>query len=64
MNLLSKPLTEAEIRNTLDMLEGNIARIRVSDSPEEIVCMLGFATSRLSMLAYSRIKGLGGNKEV
>ena len=46
----------------LDMLEGNISRICVSDSPEEIICQLAFASERLHILAYSRIKEL--NKEV
>ena len=40
------------------MLDGCICRICVSDDPEEIVSMLGFATDYLSMLAYSRMKQL------
>ena len=58
MRLLDKPLTREEKRKTLDMLEGNISRICVSDDPEEIVKSLGFAIDRLSMIAYSRIKEL------
>ena len=58
MKLLDKPLTQQEKRNMLDMLDGNIARICVSDDPEEIVKSLGFATDRLSMIAYSRLKEL------
>lgn len=30
----------------------------MSDDPEEIVSMLGFATDYISMLAYSRMKQL------
>ena len=58
MRLLDKPYTQQEKRSELDMLDGNIARICVSDDPEEIVKSLGFATNRLSMIAYSRIKEL------
>lgn len=58
MRLLDKSLTTQEKRNELDMLEGNIARIAVSDNVEEVVAQLGFAIDRLSLLAYSRIKEL------
>lgn len=58
MYLLDKPLTQREREDILRMLDGNICRICVSDDPEEIIKMLGFATDRLSMLAYSRIKTL------
>jgi len=63
MMLLDKPFTKEEIRNTLDMLDGNISRICVSDNAEEIVRSLGFAINRLSMIAYSRVKQLSVNKE-
>ena len=56
MRLLDKSLTTQEKKNELDMLEGNIARIAVSDNVEEVVAQLGFAIDRLSLLAYSRIK--------
>lgn len=58
MRLLDNPLTQQEKRNILDMLDGNIARICVSDDSVEIVKSLGFAIDRLSMIAYSRIKEL------
>lgn len=58
MRLLDKPLSQKEIQNNLDMLDGNISRICCSNNPEEIVRSLGFATERLSMVAYSRIKEL------
>lgn len=58
MRLLDKPLTPKEKDFTLDMVKGEICRICISDDPEEIVKMLGFATSNLSMVAYSRIKEL------
>ena len=50
------------MRSILDALDGNISRICVSDDMEEIVKSLGFAIDRLSMLAYSRVKGIS-NKE-
>lgn len=56
MRLLDKPLNCDEIRDLIDRLDGNIARICVSDDPEDIVKSLGFAVDRLSMIAYSRIK--------
>lgn len=58
MRLLDNPLDRDEKRRLLDMLEGNIARICVSDNPEEVVSSLGFAIDRLSLLAYSRVKEL------
>ena len=56
MKLLDKPLSREDRNGIRDMLDGNICRICISDDPEEIVRSLGFATDRLSMLAYSRIK--------
>lgn len=56
MRLLSKPLNRQEMKETLDLLDGNISRICVSDDPEEIMSSLGFAIDRLSMIAYSRFK--------
>lgn len=58
MKLLDKPFTRQEKSNKLDTLQGNIARICVSDDPEEIISSLGFAIDNLSMIAYSRIKEL------
>lgn len=55
MRLIDGPFTEREKREMLNMLNGNVARICVSDDPQEIVQQLGFATDRLSMLAYSRV---------
>ena len=63
MRLLDEPWSPLEIRSQLDSLNGNISRICVSDSTEEIISSLGFATDRLSMLAYSRIKEIS-SKEV
>lgn len=60
MRLLDKPFTEIEKGNTLQMLEGCICRICVSDDPEEIVRMVGFANDYISMLAYSRMIQLKG----
>ena len=55
MKLLDKPFTNIEKDNKLKMLDGCICRICVSDDPEEIVRMLGFANDYISMLAYSRM---------
>lgn len=58
--ILNKPYTRDEKRKILDMLQGNINRISVSDDIEEILCQLNFAVDRLSAVAYSRIKELKG----
>lgn len=55
---LDKPLTNKEKREILDMLNGNINRISVSNDIEEIIYQLNFAVDRLSTIAYSRIKEL------
>lgn len=55
MRLLYKPLDDKEKREMKELLNGNIVRIFLSDDVEEIVSQLGFATERLSMLAYSRV---------
>lgn len=55
MRLLHKPLDNKEKREMKELLDGNIVRIFLSDDVEEIVSQLGFATERLSMLAYSRV---------
>ena len=62
MRLLDAPLNSKEKEQIIEMLKGNISRICVSDSLEEIICQLGFATDRLHLLAYSRIKTLNGEK--
>lgn len=64
MRLLDKSLTTQEKKNELDMLEGNIARIAVSDNVGEVVAQLGFAIDRLSLLAYSRIKEIENKKDI
>lgn len=56
--LLNRPFTNDEKRQILDILQGNINRISVSNDVEEIVCQLNFAVDRLSAVAYSRIKEL------
>ena len=55
MRLLNKPLTRKERQNELDMINGNIARVSVSNDPVEIVAQLGFAIDRLNLVAYSRV---------
>ena len=55
MKILDKPLSKIEKDNKLQMLNGCICRICVSDDPEEIVCMVGFANDYISTLAYSRM---------
>lgn len=61
--LLDRPFTREEKRHILDMLQGNINRISVSNDIEEIVCQLNFAVDRLSAVAYSRIKELTGGED-
>ena len=56
--ILDRPFTTDEKRKILDMLQGNINRISVSNDIEEIVCKLNFAVDRISAVAYSRIKEL------
>lgn len=63
MYLMDKPFSRGEKQHELDMLDGNITRICVSDDPEEIVRSLGFAIDRLSVLAYSRMKEVLGRSE-
>lgn len=58
MRILDAPLNSKEKERIINMLEGNISRICVSNNSEEIICQLGFATDRLHLLAYSRIKKL------
>lgn len=60
--LLDRPFNREEKRQILDMLQGNINRISVSNNIEEIVCQLNFAMDRLSAVAYSRIKELTGEE--
>lgn len=56
MRLLDESLNPKEKERIIEMLKGNISRICVSNNSEEIICQLGFATDRLHLLAYSRIK--------
>lgn len=55
MRLLDKSFNKLEKENELRMLDGCICRICVSDNPLEIVRMVGFANSYISMLAQSRM---------
>ena len=50
MYLFDKPLTHKELKNELDMLEGDISRICVTDNVTEVSTMLGFAVDRLNMI--------------
>lgn len=61
--LLERPFNREEKRQILDMLQGNINRISVSNNIQEIVCQLNFAVDRLSAVAYSRIKELTGEED-
>lgn len=63
MKLLDKPLTQKEIEFKLDLVNGNICRICISDNPEEIIKSLGFAIDGLSMIAYSRVKEISNKEE-
>lgn len=51
---LNRPLTQTEKSYQLDMLQGNINRISVSQDIIEIAQMLDFAIDRLTLIAQSR----------
>lgn len=51
---LNRPLTQTEKSYQLDMLQGNINRISVSQDIVEIAQMLDFAIDRLTLIAQSR----------
>lgn len=53
--LLNKPLSQTEKRYLLDMLQGNINRISVSQDIVEISQMLNYAVDRLTLIAQSRV---------
>ena len=55
MKLLDTPFTPQEKNYYLDMLEGCICRICISNEPSEIIQMLGFANDYLSMLAQNNM---------
>lgn len=55
MKLLDIPFTYQEKNYYLDMLKGCISRICVSDEPNEIIQMLGFANDYLNMLAQNNM---------
>lgn len=52
--ILNKPLSQTEKRYQLDMLQGNINRLAVSQDIVEISQMLNFAVDRLTLIAQSR----------
>lgn len=55
MKLLDIPLTYQEKNYYLDTLNGCISRICVSNEPNEIIRMLGFANDYLNMLAQDNM---------
>lgn len=55
MKLLDTPLTYQEKHFYLDMLNGCISRICISDKPREIIQKLGFANDYLNMLAQDNM---------
>lgn len=63
MRLLDEPISSFQKEEMLRMLEGEKCRICVSDNPEEIIKMLGFAVDNLSMLAYNRMLELKEREE-
>ena len=52
--ILNKPLSQTEKSYQLDMLQGNINRLAVSQDIVEITQMLNFAVGRLTLIAQSR----------
>ena len=63
MRLLDNSFNEIEKDNELRMLDGCICRICVSDNPLEIVRLVGFANSYISMLAQNRMLQLKEREE-
>lgn len=55
-------LTDKERNNLLDMLDGCICRICVSDDELEIVRYIGFANMYISKLAQSNIRSIREKK--
>ena len=53
--ILNKPLTKTEKIYQLDMLQGNINRLAVSQDIVEITQMLNFSVDRLTLIAQSRV---------
>ena len=53
--LMDKSYSRNEKDETLRTIDGCICRICVSDNPLEIVRMVGFANSYISMLAQNRM---------
>ncbi len=53
--ILDVPYTEQEKLDIIDSIDGDIARISVSNDMKEILCHLNFAIDRLTSVAYSRI---------
>lgn len=64
MKLMDETLSRFDKDETLRMLNGCICRICVSDSPLEIVRMVGFANDYISMLAQSEMLELSQNEKV
>lgn len=56
--MIDKPLSRKERDNKIDLLNGCINRICVSDDKLEIVRMMGSAIRCISLLAESRILDL------
>ena len=55
MRLMEQPFSIFEKEETLLMLNGCVARICVSDDALEIIRMVGFANSYISMLAQNNM---------
>lgn len=60
--ILDVPYTEREKMAIFESIDGDIARISVSDDMQEILCHLNFAVDRLISVAYSRIVELTEEK--
>ena len=64
MRLMDKPFTREEKDDALRMLNGCIARICVSDDTLEIIRMVGFANSYISMLAQNNMLRIANTEKV
>lgn len=60
--MLDKPLTRRERDNEINLLEGCINRICITDNEKELIRMIGSANYRISRLAESRSLELEAKK--
>ena len=55
-------MTKHELMNEVDMLQGNINRMMVTDDPKELLSMYMWAERRLQTIHKERVKELDNAK--